>query len=564
MYRIIHLSSGSTTFTGTFEECGKHFASLGFPGTHTIQEVSAAPAAPVVMGIPPIVSIIGPGCAISTVGDTSSGPDGDPVVKTTNGWTDIGTIDYDTGDIVQTQTPPPVVMGIPPLPSTPYVAPAVEVVGPVGNDWRTGVAPSTYGNLSTGAAGTVSDVAVERQLRQRKILAESCGIVTSEPMYARGTRCVGEGNRKFRELRVEWEQAPEVGECVEGLRTAIQDEERVHTVVPAHEIRMRDDGAIIIPGNGVHVPERRVFSSLMSTMRMRDTAGPAFPNAAAFLALLPPDERADVFNAQMGRVADKQVMIHTRNNAATKDGRAMYALTGPTYPAVGADQICDGLSTAVDFNGSRGYLKYDPESTDVKLDALWMPEQVTDLSAGDVFKFGARFRTNDAGGGAVKGGGIAYQNDCLNLQIISESYAPEFRLVHKGTMQGLRRTVQQGMAKVMDGFKPLLEDWGIIGHTSLPHVELWGERFTSTADALTWAVKNGKLGAGLAEKVAVEVLLSGYAGECSAGLATGSLQDVVNAVTRAAWMATMDDCTRHVMERDAGALVPVLARAAQA
>ena len=427
------------------------------------------------------------------------------------------------------------------------------------SDWSTGKVANGYGNTVTGNAGEVSDLARDRQIRQQRILAESCGIVHSDPMYARGMRCVGEGNKRHRQERDAWENMPSVEEAIVSISQTIVNEERDQQVVPACDIRMRDDGRVVIPGNGTHLPERRVFSKLLSTMKLSD-GSPAFPSAGPFLTSLPPGERADTFNKVMNRVGDQDIMVHTRNNESAPDGRALYAITGPKYAAIGADEVLGRLSDAVDFNGAKGYGTYNPDTTNVQLDALWVPEEITDLSAGDVFKFGARFKTNDAGGGSVRGGGVSFQNDCLNLIFVSEVYAEHFRMVHKGSMSDMRHKVHNGMKNIINGFEPLLADWGMLNERDIRTVDLWGERFTNVPDALEWAVSNGKLCKDIANKVALEALLSGYAAERRDGLTTNTLTDIVNAVTRAAWNATLEECERHVMERDAGLLVPVLAR----
>ena len=569
MYAILNLATQSAAFTGSAAECMKHYAAMGFPDGHSIVPATAAPTAvqsAAVQSNPNPTQDEDeyddcPACdeyafnlstgvcdecaykeedipANAPTPTVVTGPDGDPVVQAPQGWTD-----YDSS------TPGGV----------PDPAPAVRVV----SDWSTGGQANGYGNTVTGNAGEVSAIAKARQERQQKILKDM-GLVCSDPMYDRGMRCVGEGNKRFREERTAWEQAPAVPDLIDGLDQRIGNEERAQLVIPAQEIRMRDDGALHIPGNGTHFPEKRMFAGMLSMMRLTSDESPAFPAAAPFLTTLPPDERAWVFNKQMQRVAVKNIMVHTRANSATPDGRALYAITGPSYAAVGANEILRGVAEGVDFNGARGYLKYNPESTNVQLDALWVPETITDLSAGDVFKFGARFRTNDSGGGSVNGGGVAFQNDCLNLIFVSEVYAEAFRMVHKGSMDDLHSTVRAGMQGVVAGFKPLLDDWGMVYEADVRHVTLWGERFSTVPDALEWAVLHGKLGQDLANKAAVTALLDGYAGERADGLTTGTLTDIVNAITRAAWQSTVDECVRHNMERQAGALVPVLARAVQA
>jgi len=118
----------------------------------------------------------------------------------------------------------------------------------------------------------------------------------------------------------------------------------------------------------------------------------------------------------------------------------------------------------------------------------------------------------------------------------------------------------------MDIIEPVLEQWGYLESTPINESFLWGRRFTDTEDkdgnnitaaenAIRWAVKNGKIGKGQAKKVMLDILLKGLEKEPSP-----CLDGIVNAITRAAHESLLDDIVREQLEREAGALIPVLAR----
>jgi hypothetical protein len=90
-------------------------------------------------------------------------------------------------------------------------------------------------------------------------------------------------------------------------------------------------------------------------------------------------------------------------------------------------------------------------------------------------------------------------------------------------------------------------------------VTLWGEKFANVPDALAYLVDEGRIDAAMSRDILVESLLTAYNKEPG-----DSLADIVNAVTRMAHESLLSDIRRDMVERSAAALVPVLARAAEA
>lgn len=54
------------------------------------------------------------------------------------------------------------------------------------------------------------------------------------------------------------------------------------------------------------------------------------------------------------------------------------------------------------------------DGTGGRATALWMPDQVVDLVAGDLFKVGVRIQTDDTGRGRIRVAGVVWRNRCLN------------------------------------------------------------------------------------------------------------------------------------------------------
>ena len=424
------------------------------------------------------------------------------------------------------------------------------------------------GNTRLTKTGVVSQVAVERIDRHQEALTkgfEELGlqpIVHAPPVFATGTSVRADGNKRFREFRQSFDEMPDADVSLEQLIEIINDEQRMDLDdINASELRMEDDGTLSHTNfSGLKV-EHNGLRDLLSRMRadhhlpMTDS-NLLFPNGFQQFMALDPDVRAHVFNSQMAKANEAhEVKLRTRMNGGD---RSLFGVVSPGYSVVDADQIASSLVSGFDFAGAKGKLLYNPAKASVTFDALWMPNEVTDLAAGDVFKVGLRLKTNDAGKGSINGGGISFRNLCLNLIILDELYVPQFRIRHWGNVQEVEQVLIQNFELLKKGFNVFLQDWGYLNETPINKVDIWGQRFESVTDALDYGVKNKEIGKDVADKVLVKALVDGYDFEEG-----NTLESLVNAMTRGAWVGLLDECERATLEREAGALVPVLAASAK-
>jgi len=324
---------------------------------------------------------------------------------------------------------------------------------------------------------------------------------------------------------------------------------------------MNDDGGLNIPGEAPIFLEEAGLNALLSKMRAPHTltgtrSDQLFPSGYRQFLALDPDVRAYVWNKQVVK-ADKDATINLRTRL-NGDGRSVFGVVSPNYAVVDADEIAANLAAGIDFTGAKGKLTYNPATTNVTFDALWMPETITDLAAGDVFKVGMRFRTNDSGKGSINGGGISFRNLCLNLIILDEKYAPTFRIRHMGDVSHVKETMLSHMEALKAGFNVFLQDWGYLNETPINKVELWGQRFETVTDALDYGIQEGEIGKAIADKVLVEALTVGYDFEQG-----NTLESLVNSLTRGAWEGLLDEVESATLEKEAGVLVPVLAAKAK-
>jgi len=205
---------------------------------------------------------------------------------------------------------------------------------------------------------------------------------------------------------------------------------------------------------------------------------------------------------------------------------------------------------------------YDPASTTLRADALWHADQKTGetFGAGDVFKAGLRFKSNDSGAGSIQVGLVSWRNLCLNLIIIDEAYKAKARVIHRGSMAAnlmkFSRAANQALGK-MDKF---LAHWGVLLDTPAEKIidvdAAIDEHGSLTAMAIMSQFRTQFLPADVQRDVTVERLLSHHVAEGNGDLTAAAL---INAVTRVHEDSLVHIVARESAEQRAGLLVPKFA-----
>lgn len=441
----------------------------------------------------------------------------------------------------------------------PVVAPkarAARKVAPT-PDTGPGVVHSDTRRTTSYTDIAVSDVAKARIEQHERALA-TIGIALPPPVYAAGSKVLAVGEENFRTSRIAWEQQQSVVEGLEGVKAAVASERRIDTPVEMHRIRMLPNGRITKgTGDGLAVEEAGLRHLLQGM-------GEIFPRALPVLLKAPVELRAHFFNEMMDRfghslVVDdkpKVMKLRTRDFNGT---RSVFAVTSETYGVRDADAIAEdiiaGLKGAAE--DARGTVVYDPETTNLRVNATWHANRVVDFAAGDVFQLGATYSSNDARGGSIIVDGTAWRHRCLNLIIIGEASANLLRRRHRGNMQSVAADITAKTEMVVEMFNSFADSWGILRRKEVKAVQLWGEKFATVPEALAWAVEHKKLDVDVKAAVLTEALLSGWKEEPG-----NTLADLINAVTRTHMSNAISEWQREKLERAAGELVPVLVKAA--
>ncbi len=90
-------------------------------------------------------------------------------------------------------------------------------------------------------------------------------------------------------------------------------------------------------------------------------------------------------NYQLQRRQKRLITLRTR---LEEGERRIFATVTPTYSAVDSDGVLHTVTNSL--ADAHVEMRYD--GSGVRATALWMPDQVVDLAAGDVFKVGSASR----------------------------------------------------------------------------------------------------------------------------------------------------------------------------
>lgn len=375
-------------------------------------------------------------------------------------------------------------------------------------------------------SGTVSPTALERIQIQETWLKEA-GFALAPPIFAPGTRVLPLGDENFRLERARVERLPAFPEAAARVRAAVSAEGRVDHTLRLADLRMNDDGTLPVMGDDCALE----FPAFLQLALLG-----GFGMGARYLAeRCTSSLRATNVNDQVAKAGDREVVIRSR---ATANGRQAFAVVTPTYAAVDTHEVLDLVGPAL--ADARVEMLYD--GTGIRATALWMPDEVVDLAAGDVFKVGVRVRTDDTGRGRIRISGVAFRNRCLNLIIIDEGEVDAVNLVHRGDPERIRGLVAKGVEKARASVASFLTAWG---HARTVH--------TDPMKALRRLVDDRKVVPPAKRDDALAALRRAWEAEPG-----DTVADVANAVTRAAHEElTWNYDFRENLERAAAQMVLV-------
>lgn len=412
--------------------------------------------------------------------------------------------------------------------------------------------------------GVDVDPEAERRIAAAEKFLAGRGFAAPPTWFAAGTEMLPEGRAKFASLARRHEDLPAFRDAAGDVIQRIRAERRSDVSLgDARALRLLPDGTLTRGRTPIRL-EPLALKGLVSRWPK------AFPSAWQFLSLLDPAARAEAVNAQLARLHefyeddDRNVRIRVRRLDA--DWQA-FAVVSPAYMPMDADKLLERYVDTLDeldLPDPRGVVAYNGETTDVTVRATWHAPQSFRPSVGDVFESGITARSNDAGGGSHRAGNTFTRILCINCTTVE--FGDDLRRVHRGSRQhdltqvGLDR-IGQDVGRIVrqsgEAAKFFFDQWGVLRSTPISAIQVGGKRHEKPADFLRALVTSGDLDADVARDTMVEALLRAHKAEPG-----DTLADAFNAVTRAAHEGLLDEAQRWRVEREAGALLPVLARRA--
>ena len=425
-----------------------------------------------------------------------------------------------------------------------------QITAAVADDWR----PTT----SKGFNDLVVDADKAESIKKRAEAIKAQGFALPDPWFAAGTRMMQVGVDTYKATYGKWESRPLASESMRATAQRIREERRTDFVVRIGDLRMDSSGGLGRRGLRSSPIEHTAWPRIYS---MLQGVG-VIPDGVKLLAALDPATRAQVVNERLASLdPDKEVKIGLRRNAST-GGWSVFRATSARYPTDGqADVILDGLASQIGEDW-RGSVVYNTSTTDVSFNATTMMNPASlDPAVGDVFRAGIKGGTNDAASGRFHIVPFAGRIICINCTVM-DAYAPGYSRIHRGSMEDALEAAASVAEKAAGVLPRFADDWSILRETSvtaMPWEVIVGSRSADKVEdvpsALRALVVAGEVDHGTARDALVEHLLASYAAEPG----TGTVADVINAVTRAAHERLVDGCKRDTLERQAGALVPAFA-----
>jgi len=297
--------------------------------------------------------------------------------------------------------------------------------------------------------------------------ARAGGFTPAQPLYSRGTMVVQIGVENARQARQEFDATPTVDECVEGFLADVALEDRRDMVV-GDTMRMDKGGRLVLPGDGARLTiNERAFTPLCSRLGFGggDYLAGCWPelraiNVNRWMDTYQKAHEAEVAEALAERKEPPEaraVVLRTRTVPAS--GREVYAAVSGGYAAFDSDKVARALRLAMP-DGARMRVQYDGFRSrfDVLFHSTVQPDQYV---AGEFFRAGITIRTDDTGGGSLRGQTVVEQNLCLNLIVIDKAVQPLFVLRHLGSVEKLAEKFREGLGAAQDTLAHFLTAWGV-------------------------------------------------------------------------------------------------------
>lgn len=310
------------------------------------------------------------------------------------------------------------------------------------------------------------DAAAKARILADEAAARAAGFELKEPIFERGTRVNDLGVQNARKARIEFLAKPTASEAMADLQDRIRAEMRKDIEIPAAMLRMDAAGRMVVPTNQ---GEQRLnispyaFKGLVSRLDLPRGAGTYLADCWAslraknvnnWIQLLEENERA----AMLTKRDFERKTINLRTRLSEEGNRYVFATVSDSYATYDIDKVAEAIQLAMP-DDARAEVHYNGRSAEITIHfhSTVAPE---DYAAGEVFRAGLKFRTDDTGGGSLSGFGFVEQNLCLNLIITNVAAAPVFQLNHLGSVSRMAQQFRAGIRDAQNTIAPFMKQWG--------------------------------------------------------------------------------------------------------
>lgn len=425
--------------------------------------------------------------------------------------------------------------------------------------------------------GTTVDAAGAVRSDRDRLAAAAAGFAPKQPLYTAGTMVLDIGVENARQSRMDFDAKPLVSEYCADFEAQIQAEQRHDMLVRARDVRMGTNGLLELPGrrsplalttNAIPGLAYNLDIQSGGTFLQKAPADIRSVNVNYFAARLHEAEEAAKVRYQHqlanwrlnGSRRDEkpeeptpsQFKLRVRRNANAMGGEEAFAAVGPKYGAFDVDKIAAAIRMAA-HPEARGSVTYDGEKArfEILFHTNTKPE---DFVAGEFFRGGMIIKTDDTGGGSIRGSSMVEQNLCLNLIILDKAVKDVFRIRHIGDVRRMAQEFKVGFAQAQASLEHFLKVWGYAVHDDLAQpghlVKATDEAFPSVREIMIAGIMHGILKEelvpvrGWRKKDAVPLLVKAWQDdESAAGLAHDGINRgaIVNAFTRFAHEQPQED-----------------------
>ncbi len=417
-------------------------------------------------------------------------------------------------------------------------------------------------------AGKTVDAVAKIEIDAEERAARSAGFAREAGWFGNGTDMMAEGVAKYHEYARGFEAMGDAEQVLTERINQVIGERRRDVVVDGADIRrirLSDDGLLSF-GNG---RKARLTEQAFKQLASRYTGACLDLDWARKMS---PGIRGGAVSEGLASLSASQLgsMFRIRE----QDGEpTIYALVGPEYPGrkTDADAILREILRQVAGTGAKAEVTIDPNTTRLQGRIVWSKSMARDPKVGDTFQASIVFSSRDDAQAFLRIWGALLRILCINCTVAEEAAGMEkLRHSKSATTVKVGAMIDGARAKI----EPMLNLWGKTSKLD-PVIDLGNDKSLSDilskpADIFAELWSNGDLLAkclkdiGIARDLAAEVCLRGWNTNAANGDQSGSWNDLVNAVSKAAQDRELDRFQRFGMERAAGQLVYVGARLAAA